>query len=93
MYAAKYSSVKPRTPVRRGIGFSLCSYDLGRKLKLNSLSALVSSEGIRIFHYFITPLLFIFISNSSGVFGHSSLNNRENARSASNFPPVWHVGQ
>src|SRR5262249_52533506 len=33
------------------------------------------------------------ISNSSAVFGQSSLNNLENARSANSFPPVWHFGQ
>ena len=32
-------------------------------------------------------------SNSSGVRGQSSRNNRERARSASSRPPVWQVGQ
>src|SRR5215510_6700559 len=32
-------------------------------------------------------------SNSSKVRGQSCLRSRDNDRSASNFPPVWHVGQ
>ena len=32
-------------------------------------------------------------SNSSGVRGQSSRSNRDRARSASNFPPVWQFGQ
>ena len=40
-----------------------------------------------------TLFSFMCNSNSSRVFGQSSRNNRENARSASNFPFVWHVAQ
>lgn len=32
-------------------------------------------------------------SNSSNVRGQSFLRSRDSDRSASNFPPVWHVGQ
>ena len=31
--------------------------------------------------------------NPSAVLGQSSRSKRESARSASSFPPVWHVGQ
>src|SRR5882724_10331244 len=93
----------PATPARQAgshqeeqpaFWFGVQFGDLGRRHPRRTIRQIENGHPVHHTRRGANPFFFtIFISNSSSVRGQSSRNNRENARSASNFPPVWQVAQ
>ncbi len=85
---------QPREESARGKEFSMRALHLRRFMKVGfhvrALGFLTQTENRRPKPYLRSRTN---NSSSSGLFGQSSLNNRDSDRSANSFPPVWQFGQ